>query len=189
MTKGASGSARPPRVARTSARRPRPALPVDHSFKAPSELRPRRPQTCAPSLALAECASSESTSGPLLLSSDQGIDTSLPGAIVGLRPICGQDLKEPGRETRALAGALPEPIASLRSTQRATPGHRPAPDHVLRRSELDTPVQRAGLPPEISVDFRAPMGTGASAREATARIRPMRESRGQVAVNSPVSGL
>src|SRR5918992_1724126 len=40
MTKGASGSARPPRVASTSARRPRPALPVGSviqgTFRAPA---------------------------------------------------------------------------------------------------------------------------------------------------------
>src|ERR687896_1470430 len=40
MTKGASGSARPPRVASTSAKRPRPALPVESviqgTFRAPA---------------------------------------------------------------------------------------------------------------------------------------------------------
>ena len=70
-----------------------------------------------------------------------------------------------------------------------------------RRSAIMTPQRptpiraryasaaRRTFRPEISADFRAPMGTGASAREVTTRIRPMRESREPLSGRSKLARL
>ena len=162
MTKVASGSARPPRVARTSARRPRPALPVGSLIQGAFR---------APASSTANLRAELGPRGVRLVPVNLGAFAHIE------RPRHGH---EPTRRNRRLETDLV-----------ATPGHRPrAPDHVLRRSELDTPVQRAGLAARRSrVDFRAPMGTGASAREVTTWIRPMRESREPLSGRSKLARL